>query len=528
MTRHIRARSLCLAAATLLLGACAQQPLSSEGIDEVVRSAMQQFQVPGAVVGVIKDGEIVHAAGYGVIEIGKPERVDEDTLFRIASTTKAMTAASLAMLVDAGRLAWDDKVKDHIPGFQLYDPWITEHFTVTDLITHRSGLAPYTGDLMLWPKPNHFTRQDILHGLRYFKPTREFRASYDYDNLLYIIAAELVPAVTGQAWEDFVDEHMFGRLGMQRCFAGPIPDTQMTNLAAPHSVVEGTLQIVERNRIRAYTDVAAAAGGVRCSLLGMLTWIELQLADGTLPDGSELFSKEQSRYMRRPQTVLSVSRDELEQDRTHFSAYGLGWRLADVHGHKQVHHTGTLDGFRAWVVLVPEIELGAVVMLNASSGSARGAIMKSIVRPYLGQHGVDWVDHYAREEAQEKETNGNGVEIDYRNGAVDRELPDYAGIYSEPWFGDVSITLIEDQLWFAAAKSPKLTGRMWPQRGHTFMVRWEDRTAERDIFVDFVGGEPGEFTRMEVRCLREEIKCAFRDQEMNFTRIDGVGDVPQD
>jgi CubicO group peptidase (beta-lactamase class C family) len=528
MTRHNRARSLCLAAATLLLGACAQQPLSSKGIDDVVRSAMQQFQVPGAVVGVVKDGEIVHSAGYGVIEIGKPERVDEETLFRIASTTKAMTAASLAILVDEGRLAWDDKVKDHIPAFQLYDPWITEHFTVTDLLTHRSGLAPYTGDLMLWPKPNNFTRKDILYGLRYFKPSREFRLSYDYDNLLYIIAGELVPAVTGQAWEEFVDERMFGRLGMRRCFAGPIPDVHMTNLAVPHSMIEGALQVVERNRIRAHTDVAAAAGGIRCSLSGMLRWIELQLANGTLPDGSELFSEEQSRYMRRPQTVLSVSEEEIEQDRTHFKAYGLGWRLIDVHGYKQVRHTGSLDGFRAWVVLVPEIELGAVVLLNASSGSARAAIMKSIIWPYLGQHGVDWIDYYVQEEAEATEANGNGVEIDYENGAVDRELQDYAGIYSEPWFGDVSITLVEDQLWFAAAKSPNLTGRMWPQQGDTFMVRWEDRSAERDIFVDFVSGESGEFTRLEVRCLREEIKCAFRDQEMNFTRIENVGDVPQD
>lgn len=520
MTRNICARGLCVAAAALLFSACAHQPLSSKGIDEVVHAAMQEFQVPGAVVGVVKDGEIIHSSGYGVIETGRPERVDDKTLFRIASTTKAITAASLAMLVDDGKLAWDDKVVDHIPEFQLYDPWITDHFTVTDLLTHRSGLAPFTGDLMLWPKPNSFTRKDILHGLRYFKPSREFRTSYDYDNLLYIIAGELVPAVTGQPWEAFVDEHLFGRLGMRRCFAGPIPDSEMTNLAAPHSIIEGSLQLVERNRVRAQTDVAAAAGGIRCSLADMLTWIQLQLANGALADGSRLFSEAQSRYMRRPQTVLSVSDDALEQDHTHFKAYGLGWRLADVHGHKQVHHTGSLDGSRTWVVLVPEINLGAVVMLNASAGSARSAIMKSIIRPYLGQHGVDWVDHYVRREAESENSGSNHAQIDYENGAVALPLADYGGTYNEPWFGDVRITLVEDQLWFAAAKSPNLTGRMWPQQDHTFMVRWEDRSAERDVFVDFVSDETGDFTRMDVRCLREEIKCAFRDQEMNFTRVD--------
>ena len=232
-------RFLCMLLLATLLGACATQPsLSVREFDNLVAAAMREFSVPGVAVGVVKDGSVVHAAGYGVRELGVDGPVDTETLFRIASTSKAFTAASLAMLVDAGTLGWDDKVVDHIPGFALYDPWVTKEFTVTDLLTHRSGLVSGAGDLMLWPKPNEFTREDIIHGLRYFRAETGFRTEYAYDNLLYIVAGELVPAVTGIAWEDFVDERILKRIGADHCFAGRIPPSAMQNVAAPHAIID--------------------------------------------------------------------------------------------------------------------------------------------------------------------------------------------------------------------------------------------------------------------------------------------------
>jgi CubicO group peptidase (beta-lactamase class C family) len=311
---------LCLAA-----GCATQAPgLSGDEIDELVSRAMQDFGVPGAAVGVIKDGAVVHAAGYGVRELGRPEPVDAKTLFRVASTTKAMTAASLAILVDEGRLGWDDMVVDYLPGFRMHDPWITQEFTVTDLLTHRSGLGAYAGDLMLWPKPNSFTRADIIASLRYFEAASGFRARYAYDNQLYIVAGEIVPAVTGVAWEDFVDQRIFAPLGTERCFAGAIPAGEFDNLAAPHVAVEGRLEVVDRNRIDPGVSVAAAAGGVRCSLADMLKWVRLQLNRGQLPDGSRVYSEQQARAMWSPQTILGVGEEAYARDRTHFRAYGLG------------------------------------------------------------------------------------------------------------------------------------------------------------------------------------------------------------
>ncbi len=471
-----------------LLGACATQPkLSSRNIDRLVRDAMQEFSVPGIAVGVIKNGEIVHAAGYGVRELGLDDPVDTETLFRIASTSKAFTAASLAMLVDAGKLSWDDKVVDLIPGFALYDPWVTKEFTVADLLTHRSGLVSGAGDLMLWPKPNEFSRADIIHGLRYFKAESGFRTEYAYDNLLYIVGGELVPAVTGIAWEDFVDQQIIAKLDARHCFAGRIPASAMQNLAAPHAVVEGKLQIVERNRASPEVDVAAAAGGVRCSLGDMLKWVNLQLARGRFPDGSTLFSEEQSRIMWSPHTILGVGNEARERDRTHFRAYALGWRLADVHGYKQVSHTGSYTGWRAEVVLVPELDLGVVILLNASASNARAAIAHGIVKSYMGIDDVDWVTYFAADDEADStdEPDAVALEPDFRNGSVLAPLDEYAGVYRDAWFGDVSIEMRDGELWFVAAKSPRMLGRLWPFDGHGFYAYWSDRTLDADAWVNF-------------------------------------------
>jgi len=521
MIRYRQPYSLLMAATLSLLGACASQPgLTSSEIDKLAVSAMLEFSVPGAVVGVVKDGKVVHAAGYGVRELGQPGAVDTQTLFRIASMTKAITTAALAMLVDEDKLDWDDKVVDHIADFQMYDPWVTQAFTVTDLLTHRSGLRAYVGDLMLWPRPNNFTRADIIHALRYFEPVGDFRTQYDYDNQLYVVAGELIPAVTGREWENFIEQRIFTRLDTKRCFAGSIPESEMQNLAVPHSSVEGEFQVIDRNRISDKTSVDAAAGGVRCSLDDILKWAQVQLDRGALADGSQLFSAAQSKVMWSPKTIQPVSQKDLEQDRTHFKAYGLGWRLADVHGYKQVHHTGSFTGFNNTMVLIPELDLGVVVMLNASAGAARQAIMKGIVTPYLGVDDVDWVEYFSREQepVTGEEPEAEPIQVDYENGSVLAPLSAYTGTYTDRWFGDVSILMVEEELWFASAKSPRITGRLWPQREHTFIARWSDRSVNADAWVMFEIGETGTPNGIKMFKLRKDSEIDYMD--LDFSRIE--------
>ena len=520
MIRRHPIRLLPTLALLWLAGGCATQPagLSGNQLDVVVMRAMQEFGVPGAAVGVIKDGVVLHAAGYGVRELGRPEPVDTQTLFRVASTTKAMTASSLAILVDEGRLGWDDKVVDHLSGFRMHDPWITREFTVTDLLTHRSGLGAYAGDLMLWPKPNSFTRADIIDSLRYFQAASGFRARYAYDNQLYIVAGEIVPAVTGVEWEDFVDQRIFAALGTKRCFAGRIPGPEFANLAAPHVAVEGRLEVVDRNRIDQETSVAAAAGGVRCSLDDMLRWVRLQLARGQLPDGSRVYSEQQARMMWSPQTILGVADEAYMRDQTHFRAYALGWRLADVNGYLHVSHTGSFTGWNAYVVLIPELDLGAVVLINASAEGARQSIMQGIIKPWLGVDDVDWVTYYASSDGDDDEAETE-PEVDWRGGSVLASLAAYAGRYRDPWFGDVLVTEEDGALHFAAVKSPKMAGRLWPYEGHTFIARFTDRTLDADAWVEFSHDEAGEATGMELRAIYSSTDGSFNYGDLDLVRV---------
>lgn len=471
----------------------------SKGISEpdlvrLVNRAMLEYQVPGMAVGIIKADEVLLSRGFGLREIGKKDRVDQDTLFKIASNSKAFTTAALATLVDEGLISWDGLVIDYIPEFRMKDPWVTAGFTVTDLLTHRSGLPGFIGDMLLWPEPNLFTRADVIHALRYFEPVSGFRSNYAYDNLLYIVAGEVIPRVTGQSWGAFVESRLMRPAGMDRCFADTIPEQEMSNLASPHGVIEDQLSIIDRSRIPSQPPISAAAGGVVCSLRDMLTWTRLQLKNGTAPNGVEVFSAEQSTEMWKPRTLRNVSERDLELNRTHFKAYGFGWRLADVHGFKEVAHTGSLSGSRSYVVLIPELELGVVLLSNGSSSAARSAVMNTIVRSYMPVEQIDWFQ-LINEEQKQRELKRAASAVDEKpvvrstQACCVPELTQFVGRYRDPWFGDVTINLKDGELVFNADKSPKFSGALAHHEGSRFIVRWTDRTLEADAYILFERGK---------------------------------------
>lgn len=489
---------LCLLLALVCTTAGAQQRerITDTAVAELADRAMTQFSVPGMAIGIVKDGQVLLANGYGVREIGKPEPVDTATLFKIASNSKAFTTAALAVLVDDGLVSWDGLVIDYIPEFRMKDPWVTANFTVKDLLTHRSGLAPFAGDMLLWPEPNTFTAGDIIYALRFFEPVSSFRTKYAYDNLLYIVAGEIIPRVSGKTWGEFVESRVMRPAGMKRCFADTIPRKDMQNLATPHGIIEGKLSVIERSRIPAQPPVSAAAGGVICSLEDMLTWVRTQLKHGTTPSGHISFSAEQGAEMWKPQMLLGVSERDYELNRTHFKAYGLGWRLADVHGFKEVSHTGTLAGMKSYVVMIPELELGVVLLTNGSSSAARSAVMNTIVRSFMPAEPVDWVQMMLAEEDSEQEDNspaviGNEPEEGACKPCKAPDLTQFAGLYRDPWFGDVNIHLEDGQLVFSAVRSPKFKGAMGHHEGNRFMVRWTDRSLEADAWLEFETDKSG-------------------------------------
>ena len=486
-----------------MAGAQEREGINETTVAELAATAMSKFNVPGMAIGIVKGDEVLLAKGYGVREIGKDKPVDSSTLFKIASNSKAFTTAALAVLVDDGLISWDGLVIDYIPEFRMNDPWVTANFTVKDLLTHRSGLQPYVADMLLWPEPNSFTVADIIKALRYFEPVSSFRSQYAYDNQMYIIAGEIIPRVTGQTWGEFVESRIMRPAGMKHCFADRIPKKAMSNLATPHGIIEGQLSVIERGRIPAQPPVSAAAGGVICSLDDMLTWVRTQLKNGTSPAGFEIFSETQSREMWKPQMLLRVSERDYELNKTHFKAYGLGWRLADVHGYKQISHTGTVAGMKSYIVLIPELELGVVLLTNGSSSAARSAVMITIVRSFMAVEAVDWIQMMLDErEAEQQENSPVVIEeervTENKESCSVPELSQFAGRYRDPWFGDITIELEDGQLIFAADKSPKLKGALRHHDGNRFVVHWMDRTLEADAWVLFEVGENGQTTNISM------------------------------
>lgn len=306
----------------------AAMPISPAKLDALVARAIKEFQVPGMAVGIVKDGALIYAKGYGVREAGKSGLVDADTVFQIGSNTKAFTAAALALLVDQGKIHWDDKVIDYLPQFRLYDPYVTREFTIRDLLTHRSGLGLGAGDLMFFPSTD-ITREEIIHGLRYLKPTSSFRTRFDYDNLLFMVAGQIIPAVTGKSWEDFVTQNILEPLQMDSCAANYGRIRDRSDIAAPHVSLEGKIIAIQP----ADLDSVGPAGTINCSINGMSKWLLTQLAAGKTPAGHQLFNAERDEEMWTMNTVTPVIPLFTSMYRTHFSGYGLGWGLNDMLGY---------------------------------------------------------------------------------------------------------------------------------------------------------------------------------------------------
>ena len=492
-------------------------PLTKKEIDLLVANVMVKFDVPGISVGIVKGGEVIHLEGYGLRELGKKGKVNPDTIFKVASNTKAFTTAALSILVDEGKLSWDTKVAKVIPEFRLSDSWVTSELTVVDLLTHRSGMNVGAGDLMLWPEPNKFTRADIIYGLRYFDLVKQFRSEYAYDNLLYIVAGELIPRVTGKQWRDFVDARIMQRLSLKNCFAGAMTSSARRNLAAPHGLVEDELAVIDRSRISDVVSNMAAAGAVRCSAADMTTWMKVLLQKGQLSTEERLYTEEQAEQMWTPQIQRRIGDFERVWGNTHFSSYGLGWRISDVYGYKQVSHTGSLAGFRSYMTLVPELDLGVVVLTNGSSSMARKAVMYSLVRSYLTEEDVDWTSELIKsQQAFQKATVSEPV-LKFVS-TPKRLIEEIEGTYVDPWFGQVEISRQKGKLVLQSMMSPILVGELKYLNESTFVVYWFDRTLEADAYIRFERDQIGKIAVAKMQAVSPETDFSFDFHDLVLKR----------
>ena len=519
----MKIRSLIPAFFLCILNAAAiyAQPITSAQIDALVEKTLKTFDVPGIAVAVVKDGKVIHAKGYGVRSLNTNQKMDEFTLFGIASNSKAFTAAALGMLVDEGKLKWDDKVTDYVPEFRLYDPYVTEAFTIRDLLTHRSGLGLGAGDLMFWPDSNSFSRKEIIHNLRFLKAVSGFRTKFDYDNLLYIVAGEVLTRVSGLSWEDFVETRIMQPLNMERSAASFKRLKDGTNVIDPHAPVEGKVKVIRRD----WSGNANAAGGIYSNITDMCKWIIMQMENGKYGDSlkNQLFTVEVHDEMWTPQTIIPVR--GTNSYNTHFGSYGLGWFLADVKGYKQASHTGGLAGIVTQVTLVPELKLGIIVFTNQQSGAAFTAITNTIKDSYLGIKGMDRVKEM-HERVVKNETNAEKITADIQkdiklqqkndHGKTDTLL--FTGTYTDPWFGDVVVSTRNHKLWFNSKKSMLLTGEMFAYKGNTFIVKWTDRSLDADAFVKFNLDNSGKASGMTMEAISPLTDFSFDFQDLDFKK----------
>lgn len=494
------------------------RPLASPAIDAVVASAMSQFDVPGMAVAIVKDGKVLLAKGYGVRKAGQRDPVTPDTIFQIGSNTKAFTAAALAILVDEGKLDWDDKVIDYLPDFRMHDPYVTREFTIRDLLTHRSGLGPGAGDLMFIPATD-MSRRELVRGLRHLEPVSSFRSRYDYDNLLYVVAGEVVAAASGRTWEDFVETRILRPLGMKNCSPNLARVAEHANAASPHVVQDGKARPIAAINM----DVIGPAGTINCSVADMTKWLKVQLGRGTVAGRSALFSPERSEEMWTMNVVTPHNAGLARLQRTNFTGYALGWDVSDSFGFKRVGHTGGVIGTVTSVAMIPDLGLGVLVFTNQESSAAMQAVSNQILDSYIGAPARDWVAIAA---AYKGEQDAAAAEAEARvaaqlaaASAPTLPLATYAGQYRDPWRGDAFVGIENGRLVLKISRTASLEAVLEPYSGNIFVARWVDRSIHADAFVRFEQDFDSGISGMTLAAISPATDFSFDFQDLAFKKV---------
>jgi CubicO group peptidase (beta-lactamase class C family) len=441
-------------------------------IDAYAQKVMADWKQPGMAIAVVKDDKVVFAKGYGTRELGKNAPVDADTVFAIASNSKAFTVAALAILVDEKKLTWNDKVSKYLPEFKMYDPWVTSELTIRDLVTHRVGLDTFSGDL-LWYETN-FSPDEILQRVRYLKPVSSFRTQYGYQNLMFIAAGRVIEKVSAKPWCTFVSERILSPLGMSRttCSIKTLPD----NAALPHNESGGTLRILHRGNV----DGGDSAAALNSSVNDLSKWVRLQLGKGKF-EGKQIFSEAQAWGMHQPHLAQQISENAFRGNPTrHFSGVASGWFVYDYHGRKIINHSGGLDGMLSYTHLIPEENVGFVVLTN--SEYAPFTVMSSKIRDvFVNAPKRDW----SAEAMEQVKRNKTAAEEEIKKADAARvantkptlALNSYAGTYSDDLYGAISIAEENGRLVMRFSRSPNFVADLDHWHYDTFQIKWRPSVA---------------------------------------------------
>jgi CubicO group peptidase (beta-lactamase class C family) len=491
--------------------------------DAYVQRVMQTFTVPGLSVAIVKDGKVMLANGYGVRRMGERAPVDARTRFGIASNTKLFTATALALLVEEGKVQWDKPVIDYLPAFALSDPYVTREMTVRDLLVHRSGLGLGAGDLLWWP-PSTYNRKEISRRIRYIPLSTSFRSAYAYDNVLYLVAGEVIEAVSGKSWEEFVKTRILAKVGMADSDVRHSGATAGGNVAGTHAEVNDTVRPVAPFA----SDNTNPAGGIMSGATDMAKWMIVQLDSGRVSNGSRLFTPASTRQLWREVTPTPIGdlppgMDALSHLQAKMSGYALGLNVRDYRGRILLQHTGGLPGYLSKVAMVPELRLGVAVLTNQESGAAFESIVYHVLDHYLNVKPSDYpaafktLNEQRRSKLREAESKASAGRDSLSGPSL--SLAKYAGTYRDPWYGDVVIAQEGRGLAIRFKHSPSLVGDLVHWQHDTFLARWRDRELRADAYATFSLKADGTVEQLRMVPASDAVDFSFDFQDLRLTPV---------
>ncbi|MEP0861940.1 MAG: serine hydrolase [Ignavibacterium sp.] len=449
----------------------------TDSLDTYVNRGLQQWQIPGAAILIVKDGQIVVAKGYGVKELGTNDKVDANTLFMIGSNTKAFTGTALALLEQDGKLNLEDKVVKYLPDFKMKDEWVTQHLNLLDIVSHRMGLETFQGDFMYWT--SDLTADEVIQKFGMLTPKYDFRTKYGYTNAGYAIAGKVIEKVSGLTWADFLKEKIFKPLEMDRTVPLSVDFMKADNIARPHTFVDGKMSVIPIQNI----DNLAPCGSIGSSITDLSHWIIAQLDSGKYNKQNVIpFS-----VIQKTRQLLSIERRVRHPyNKTHYSLYGMGWAFQDYEGREMIMHTGGVNGFVTSVTLIPEEKLGVVVLTNTDQNAFFQSLKWEIIDAYLGLPYRNYDSSFYAGFIKRQETNNKWLKEVRDSVAMnikpELSLTEFEGKYKHEVYGFAELKKVNDKLELTLEHHSKLKAKLEYIGNNRFLCTYSDPTYGIKVF----------------------------------------------
>lgn len=509
------------AAIALLTAPAAAQEISAERVDVLSQQLIEALDLTGLAVTVVSKDKILVTKTYGLRDVRGTEKIDAKTLLPFGSIGKAFTTAALATLVDKGKLAWDDPVRKYIPEFEMSDPYITNQFTVRDLVTHRSGLPLGAGDLLFVPD-GEASVSDVLAAIKHIPPATSFRSEFAYDNSLYVLAGEVLARADQRPWHESIRARLFKPLGMTACEALPSKAADSRNTVTQHGFAAEGKDPAPIDPLYILADFTAPAGGLSCSVADFAKWAQFWLRRGATSSGKKIISDAQATELWTGVTPTDVRGEFASAAGTRFSEYALGWSLNDFHGELLVSHGGGVLGAVSYFAILPD--KGVAVFVSANNFAAGvSALPLQILSEYVAPESqYDWIAAAKTRFAEYRRTaaqDASGGEAPDAASAAElaRPLTDYAGEYVDPWYGAVTVSVKDGQLFLDMSRSAVLDAPLSPVSADKFIARWPDRSLNADAYVTFTT-ENGAVAGMSMKAVSETTDFSFDFHDLKLTR----------